>query len=65
MELTDAEISVLCNRLLDDAQDAIRHDQGGYDAEQLAAVESLADKLHTDLLARKKQRPDVFWWVHL
>jgi hypothetical protein len=63
MDLTDDELTLLLNNLLDDAQDKITHGLDEYDADQKAAFYGLSKKAYAEARARKKVRPDVFWWV--
>ena len=64
MDLTDAELTLLLNNLLDHAKDNIHHGTDDYDEDQKAAVDSLSEKAYTEARNRKKLRPAEFWWVH-
>jgi hypothetical protein len=64
MDLTDAELTLLLNDLLDRVNNEIRHDTDGLDDAQRAAVDSLGEKAYAEARARKQLRPAEFWWVH-
>lgn len=63
MDLTDAELSLLVNNLLDHAHDLIRHGTDCFDQEDKDAVSTLSAKAGAEALRRRTAGNSAFWWA--